>query len=123
MSLLSVSPPQINVTTVRQHLPKGDFSIMTEMLKKFLSFMNLTVSMTVRTDVLSSALHDDTATIMIKVTRHVHVVLVDFSSQKHKHQHHFHAIKYREYCRRYFSKNVDTILSSRQIVLKLQKAC
>lgn len=78
MSLLSVSPHQINVTTVRQHLPKGDFSIMTEMLKKFLSFMNLTVSMTVRTDVLSSALHDDTATIMIKVTRHVHVVLVDF---------------------------------------------
>ncbi|XP_077438227.1 wings apart-like protein homolog [Vanacampus margaritifer] len=33
---------QVNVTTVRQHLPKGDFSIMTEMLKKFLSFMNLT---------------------------------------------------------------------------------
>ncbi|TWW78294.1 Wings apart-like protein -like protein [Takifugu flavidus] len=33
---------QINVTTVRQHLPKGDFSIMTEMLKKFLNFMNLT---------------------------------------------------------------------------------
>lgn len=33
---------QINVTTVREHLPKGDFSIMTEMLKKFLSFMNLT---------------------------------------------------------------------------------
>lgn len=41
-------PSQINVTTVREHLPKGDFSIMTEMLKKFLSFMNLTVSMTVR---------------------------------------------------------------------------
>lgn len=32
----------INVTTVRSHLPDGDFSIMTEMLKKFLSFMNLT---------------------------------------------------------------------------------
>ncbi|KAF6736351.1 Wings apart-like-like protein [Oryzias melastigma] len=36
---------QVNVTTVREHLPKGDFSIMTEMLKKFLSFMNLTCSM------------------------------------------------------------------------------
>ncbi|XP_038152042.1 wings apart-like protein homolog [Cyprinodon tularosa] len=36
---------QINVTTVRQNLPKGDFSIMTEMLKKFLSFMNLTCAM------------------------------------------------------------------------------
>ncbi|KAM4598923.1 wings apart-like protein homolog [Fundulus diaphanus] len=36
---------QENVTTVRQHLPKGDFSIMTEMLKKFLSFMNLTCAM------------------------------------------------------------------------------
>ncbi|XP_068424128.1 wings apart-like protein homolog [Clinocottus analis] len=36
---------QINVTTVREHLPKGDFSIMTEMLKKFLSFMNLTCEM------------------------------------------------------------------------------
>ncbi|KAM4607341.1 wings apart-like protein homolog [Polymixia lowei] len=33
---------QINVDTVREHLPKGDFSIMTEMLKKFLNFMNLT---------------------------------------------------------------------------------
>ncbi|XP_076005765.1 wings apart-like protein homolog isoform X2 [Genypterus blacodes] len=33
---------QINVTTVRENLPKGDFSIMTEMLKKFLNFMNLT---------------------------------------------------------------------------------
>lgn len=32
----------INVTTVRNNLPEGDFSIMTEMLKKFLSFMNLT---------------------------------------------------------------------------------
>uniref|UniRef100_A0AAY4AUW5 Wings apart-like protein homolog n=1 Tax=Denticeps clupeoides TaxID=299321 RepID=A0AAY4AUW5_9TELE len=32
----------MNVTTVREHLPKGDFSIMTEMLKKFLNFMNLT---------------------------------------------------------------------------------
>lgn len=32
----------INVTTVRTCLPEGDFSIMTEMLKKFLSFMNLT---------------------------------------------------------------------------------
>ncbi|XP_030060849.1 wings apart-like protein homolog [Microcaecilia unicolor] len=32
----------INVTTVREHLPEGDFSIMTEMLKKFLGFMNLT---------------------------------------------------------------------------------
>nr|XP_056705415.1 wings apart-like protein homolog [Euleptes europaea] len=31
----------INVTTVRTYLPEGDFSIMTEMLKKFLSFMNL----------------------------------------------------------------------------------
>ncbi|XP_018427461.1 PREDICTED: wings apart-like protein homolog [Nanorana parkeri] len=31
-----------NVTTVRNHLPNGDFSIMTEMLQKFLSFMNLT---------------------------------------------------------------------------------
>ncbi|XP_032850007.1 wings apart-like protein homolog isoform X2 [Tyto alba] len=36
----------INVTTVREYLPEGDFSIMTEMLKKFLSFMNLTVSNT-----------------------------------------------------------------------------
>lgn len=36
---------QINVTTVREHLPKGDFSIMTEMLKKFLNFMNLTCAM------------------------------------------------------------------------------
>nr|XP_019951398.1 PREDICTED: wings apart-like protein homolog [Paralichthys olivaceus] len=36
---------QVNVTTVRKHLPKGDFSIMTEMLKKFLSFMNLTCAM------------------------------------------------------------------------------
>ncbi|XP_068597161.1 wings apart-like protein homolog [Brachionichthys hirsutus] len=36
---------QINATTVRVHLPKGDFSIMTEMLKKFLSFMNLTCAM------------------------------------------------------------------------------
>lgn len=32
------------MTTVREYLPEGDFSIMTEMLKKFLSFMNLTVS-------------------------------------------------------------------------------
>ncbi|XP_005992237.1 wings apart-like protein homolog [Latimeria chalumnae] len=32
----------LNVTTVRESLPDGDFSIMTEMLKKFLSFMNLT---------------------------------------------------------------------------------
>uniref|UniRef100_A0A8C5PYJ7 Wings apart-like protein homolog n=1 Tax=Leptobrachium leishanense TaxID=445787 RepID=A0A8C5PYJ7_9ANUR len=32
----------MNVTTVRDNLPNGDFSIMTEMLKKFLSFMNLT---------------------------------------------------------------------------------
>ncbi|XP_074088661.1 wings apart-like protein homolog isoform X3 [Macrotis lagotis] len=32
----------INVNTVRGYLPEGDFSIMTEMLKKFLSFMNLT---------------------------------------------------------------------------------
>lgn len=30
------------VTTVRENLPKGDFSVMTEMLKKFLNFMNLT---------------------------------------------------------------------------------
>ncbi|TNN69619.1 Wings apart-like [Liparis tanakae] len=36
---------QVNVTTVRENLPKGDFSIMTEMLKKFLSFMNLTCEM------------------------------------------------------------------------------
>lgn len=34
---------QMNVNTVRDSLPKGDFSIMTEMLKKFLNFMNLTV--------------------------------------------------------------------------------
>ncbi|KAM6951066.1 wings apart-like protein homolog [Aplochiton taeniatus] len=32
----------MNVTTVRESLPKGDFSILTEMLKKFLNFMNLT---------------------------------------------------------------------------------
>uniref|UniRef100_H0XLG8 Wings apart-like protein homolog n=1 Tax=Otolemur garnettii TaxID=30611 RepID=H0XLG8_OTOGA len=32
----------ISVTTVRKYLPGGDFSIMTEMLRKFLSFMNLT---------------------------------------------------------------------------------
>ncbi|XP_030642480.1 wings apart-like protein homolog [Chanos chanos] len=32
----------MNVTTVRENLPKGDFTIMTEMLKKFLNFMNLT---------------------------------------------------------------------------------
>uniref|UniRef100_A0AAQ6A1Y6 Wings apart-like protein homolog n=1 Tax=Amphiprion ocellaris TaxID=80972 RepID=A0AAQ6A1Y6_AMPOC len=32
----------LNVTTVRENLPKGDFSIMTEMLKKFLNFMTLT---------------------------------------------------------------------------------
>ncbi|KAK3529375.1 hypothetical protein QTP70_029486 [Hemibagrus guttatus] len=32
----------MNVSTVRENLPKGDFSIMTEMLKKFLNFMNLT---------------------------------------------------------------------------------
>ncbi|XP_072138670.1 wings apart-like protein homolog [Mobula birostris] len=32
----------VNVTTVRELLPEGDFSIMTEMLQKFLSFMNLT---------------------------------------------------------------------------------
>ncbi|XP_056147614.1 wings apart-like protein homolog isoform X2 [Lampris incognitus] len=36
---------QINVTTVRENLPNGDFSIMTEMLKKFLNFMNLTCAM------------------------------------------------------------------------------
>lgn len=36
---------QVNVTTVRENLPQGDFSIMTEMLKKFLSFMNLTCEM------------------------------------------------------------------------------
>lgn len=34
---------QLNVKSVRESLPKGDFSIMTEMLKKFLNFMNLTV--------------------------------------------------------------------------------
>lgn len=39
---------QMNVTTVRENLPKGDFSIMTEMLKKFLNFMNLTVSRSFR---------------------------------------------------------------------------
>nr|XP_023863438.1 wings apart-like protein homolog [Salvelinus alpinus] len=33
---------QVNVIIVRENLPKGDFSIMTEMLKKFLNFMNLT---------------------------------------------------------------------------------
>ncbi|KAI4899525.1 hypothetical protein NFI96_022105 [Prochilodus magdalenae] len=33
----------LNVKSVRENLPKGDFSIMTEMLKKFLNFMNLTV--------------------------------------------------------------------------------
>uniref|UniRef100_A0A4W5QTV7 Wings apart-like protein homolog n=1 Tax=Hucho hucho TaxID=62062 RepID=A0A4W5QTV7_9TELE len=33
---------QVNVINVRENLPKGDFSIMTEMLKKFLNFMNLT---------------------------------------------------------------------------------
>ncbi len=59
-------PSQINVTTVREHLPKGDFSIMTEMLKKFLSFMNLTVSMTVKTDLLSSVLHNTAVIFMIK---------------------------------------------------------
>ncbi|XP_051968674.1 wings apart-like protein homolog [Xyrauchen texanus] len=32
----------MNVTTVRENLPKGDFSVMTEMLKKFLNFMDLT---------------------------------------------------------------------------------
>ncbi|KAB5561915.1 hypothetical protein PHYPO_G00011980 [Pangasianodon hypophthalmus] len=32
----------VNVKAVRDSLPKGDFSIMTEMLKKFLNFMNLT---------------------------------------------------------------------------------
>ncbi|KAM6956221.1 wings apart-like protein homolog [Aplochiton taeniatus] len=36
---------QVNVTTVRERLPNGDFSIMTEMLKKFLNFMNLTCAM------------------------------------------------------------------------------
>ena len=56
-SLLSLS--QINVTTVREHLPKGDFSIMTEMLKKFLSFMNLTVSITAKKHRQSAMLHDD----------------------------------------------------------------
>uniref|UniRef100_A0A8B9KWR7 Wings apart-like protein homolog n=1 Tax=Astyanax mexicanus TaxID=7994 RepID=A0A8B9KWR7_ASTMX len=34
----------LNVKSVRESLPKGDFSIMTEMLKKFLNFMNLTCS-------------------------------------------------------------------------------
>lgn len=34
----------VNVTTVRELLPEGDFSIMTEMLQKFLNFMNLTCS-------------------------------------------------------------------------------
>ncbi|XP_052010114.1 wings apart-like protein homolog isoform X2 [Xyrauchen texanus] len=34
----------MNVIIVRETLPKGDFSIMTEMLKKFLNFMNLTCS-------------------------------------------------------------------------------
>ncbi|XP_061083955.1 wings apart-like protein homolog [Conger conger] len=32
----------MTATTVRENLPKGDFSLMTEMLKKFLNFMNLT---------------------------------------------------------------------------------
>ncbi len=40
----AVSLFQMIVTTVRENLPKGDFSVMTEMLKKFLNFMNLTVS-------------------------------------------------------------------------------
>ncbi|XP_062859281.1 wings apart-like protein homolog isoform X2 [Trichomycterus rosablanca] len=35
----------MNISTVRENLPKGDFSIMTEMLKKFLNFMNLTCDM------------------------------------------------------------------------------
>jgi len=39
---------------------------MTEMLKKFLSFMNLTVSIS---GCLSSALHDDAVAVMIKETR------------------------------------------------------
>lgn len=69
---LPFCPSQTNATTVREHLPKGDFSIMTEMLKKFLSFMNLTVSMTAKTDLLTSALHDDAVTIMIKETSHIH---------------------------------------------------
>uniref|UniRef100_A0A4W4FB76 WAPL domain-containing protein n=1 Tax=Electrophorus electricus TaxID=8005 RepID=A0A4W4FB76_ELEEL len=34
----------MNVQGVRESLPKGDFSIMTDMLKKFLNFMNLTCS-------------------------------------------------------------------------------
>ncbi|XP_078284729.1 wings apart-like protein homolog isoform X3 [Rhinoraja longicauda] len=34
----------VNVSTVRELLPEGDFSIMTEMLQKFLNFMNLTCS-------------------------------------------------------------------------------
>lgn len=68
-------PSQVNVTTVREHLPKGDFSIMTEMLKKFLSFMNLTVSMTVKTDLLSSVLHDDVVTIMIKEYIYIRIKL------------------------------------------------
>ncbi|XP_051925498.1 wings apart-like protein homolog [Hippocampus zosterae] len=32
----------MNVTTVRENLPQGDFSVMTVLLKKFLNFMNLT---------------------------------------------------------------------------------
>lgn len=42
--IISVFLSQVNVSIVRESLPKGDFSIMTEMLKKFLNFMNLTVS-------------------------------------------------------------------------------
>lgn len=60
------------MTTVRKHLPKGDFSIMTEMLKKFLSFMNLTVSMSVKNHLLSSAFHNDAVSVLIKEMRHLH---------------------------------------------------
>lgn len=68
-------PSQINVTTVREHLPKGDFSIMTEMLKKFLSFMNLTVSTIGKTHLLSAMLHDGTDTVITDVTNVFVVIL------------------------------------------------
>uniref|UniRef100_A0A8C2ZTZ9 Wings apart-like protein homolog n=1 Tax=Cyclopterus lumpus TaxID=8103 RepID=A0A8C2ZTZ9_CYCLU len=38
-------PPSPSKIFMSENLPKGDFSIMTEMLKKFLSFMNLTCAM------------------------------------------------------------------------------
>ncbi|TRZ00202.1 hypothetical protein DNTS_034627 [Danionella cerebrum] len=44
VSINSFDSNLLNVKTVRENLPKGDFSIMSEMLKKFLNFMNLTCS-------------------------------------------------------------------------------